>query len=248
MDAGRLLVSPAALDGDIEKTKSFMIASGIGSSALEHEVPERQFSVFNNPQAVSAVKALKIANDQGQPIFTITQSNLANILPQLQVPASVTQEIQDATAAGYEVVISKTEVDSGGWTGVGYIILDPKTGSGAYRITGGFNGVVLLIIAITTIMLLTVLFISISTGAAVPLFGAYLVGAGTVPEILFGGALLAGSKVFFIALLVYQPFRDWINQYCSSIAAAGSDITRRVAGPSNPLTFLVSLIGRLCSE
>jgi len=37
-------------------------------------------------------------------------------------------------------MVSKTNITYNGWTGVGYIIIDPDTGAGAYMISGGMSG------------------------------------------------------------------------------------------------------------
>ncbi len=132
-------------DNNIEKVKQFGLFSGILSSALEHWVPEQVFSTEENPvKGISAAKALQIANAEGKPIYNITQDNIAAVLPQLQLESSVINDIQNAVNAGKEVVVSKTNIEYEGWTGCGYIILDPETGSGAYMISGGKNGSILL--------------------------------------------------------------------------------------------------------
>ena len=41
---------------------------------------------------------------------------------------------------GREATISEGTITVAGWTGVGYIVSDPETGAGAYRISGGGNG------------------------------------------------------------------------------------------------------------
>ena len=89
---------------------------------------------------ISAAKALQIANSQGTPIFTINQSNVNATLPQLQVDSIVKADVQNAVNAGKAVTISKTNIGYNGWTGCGYIIIDPSTGAGAYMISGGANG------------------------------------------------------------------------------------------------------------
>ena len=58
-----------------------MLASGGNSSSLEHSVPEQLYSTPTEPiNGISAIKALKIANDQGIPIYTISQSNIGSIV------------------------------------------------------------------------------------------------------------------------------------------------------------------------
>ena len=110
------------------------------SSAMEHAVPE-QFWVdktqcrytddqgqIQNPaqadcaQAVSAVKAIAIAQAQGQKIYTINQSNAATALPKLPVGGTVGQEIQSAVQAGKEVTVHEKPISAHGFTGYGYTI------------------------------------------------------------------------------------------------------------------------------
>ena len=128
------------------------------ASAMEHAVPE-QFWVdktqcrytddqgqIQNPaqadcaQAVSAVKAIAIAQAQGQKIYTINQSNAATALPSLPVGGTVGQEIQSAVQAGKEVTVHEKPISAHGFTGYGYTITDPETGAGAYLIEGRGNG------------------------------------------------------------------------------------------------------------
>ena len=110
------------------------------ASAMEHAVPE-QFWVdksqcrytdengqIKNPtqadcaQAVSAVKAIAIAQAQGQKIYTINQSNAATALPKLPVGGTVGQEIQSAVQAGKEVTVHEKPISAHGFTGYGYTI------------------------------------------------------------------------------------------------------------------------------
>ncbi len=130
-----------SLDGDTEKPKQFMLASGQNSSALEHAVPEELFSTpESQAEGISAVKALKIANDQGIPIYTINQTNASIVIPQLQLESETISAIQNAVNAGKEVTVSKTDITYYDWTGHGYIIIDSYTGAGAYMISGGMSG------------------------------------------------------------------------------------------------------------
>ena len=125
------------------------------------------FSTSTQPaQGVSAVKALQIASQQGQRIYRITQANQASILPNLHLDGLAMNEITTALATGKEVVAHTDRISVPGWTGEGYILFDPVTGDGAYKITGGGNGGYL---AIFTIIILTValLAIAISLGGVV---------------------------------------------------------------------------------
>ena len=127
-------------------------------SAMEHAIPE-QFWVDRNkcsylddkgqlqnpslPQcaeAISAVKAIAIAQSEGQKIYTINKDNAATALPKLQLSGTVGQEIRSAIEAGKEVTFHEKAISAHGWSGQGYIIVDPETGAGAYLIEGKGNG------------------------------------------------------------------------------------------------------------
>ena len=128
------------------------------SSAMEHAIPE-QFWVdrnkcsylddkgqLKNPnlqpcqEAISAVKAIAIAQSQGQKIYTINKDNAATALPKLQLSSTVGQEIRNAIEAGKEVTFHEKAISAHGWSGQGYIIVDPETGAGAYLIEGRGSG------------------------------------------------------------------------------------------------------------
>ena len=128
---------------------------------MEHAVPEQfwvdksqcrytdETGTIKNPtqadcaQGVSAVKAIAIAQAEGQRIYTINQSNAATALPKLPVGGTVGQEIQSAIQAGKEVTFHERAINAHGFSGTGYTITDPETGAGAYMIEGKGNGGVL---------------------------------------------------------------------------------------------------------
>jgi len=141
MDADYLMQLVKAKDGKNETVKQYMLGSGMVSSALEHSVPEQLFSTPGNPaEGVSAVKALKIANEQGIPLYAVNQENISTVLPQLQIDQYVKTDIQNAVNAGKIVTVSKTNISYNGWSGCGYIITNPETGAGAYMLSGGISG------------------------------------------------------------------------------------------------------------
>ena len=53
------------------------------------------------------------------------------------VPVFAMDEIRTALAAGKEVTTHTDAISVPGWSGAGYIIMDPETGIGAYKIGGG---------------------------------------------------------------------------------------------------------------
>ena len=141
MDADYLMQVVKPKDGNSDIARNYMLSSGMTSSALEHGVPEQLFSTPDAPvEGISTVKAIKIANDQGIPIYTVNQNNIATTLPQLQIDRQVKDDITNAVNAGKVVTVSKANINFNGWNGCGYIITNPETGGGAYMISGGTNG------------------------------------------------------------------------------------------------------------
>ena len=122
--------------------------------SMEHAIPE-QFWVdrnkcsylddkgqLKNPslqpcqKAISAVKAIAIDQSQGQKIYTINKDNVTTALAKLP---GVNAEIRNAIEAGKEVTFHEKAISAHGWSGQGYIIVDPETGAGAYLIEGKGN-------------------------------------------------------------------------------------------------------------
>ena len=164
MDIGHVRNITWAKDNDDRKWVAYNRLRGQYMSALEHAVPERFFNdpqkcnlqgasnptagLPDCPQGISAVKALGIAAQQGQRIYTITQKvyndnpNIVNTA--LSAHSYDTQNrVQQSLDAGYEVTIHERPITESGWTGAGYLAIDSATGAGAYTIEGGSNGGVL---------------------------------------------------------------------------------------------------------
>ncbi len=94
---------------------------------------------------VSTAKALTIAAGQGQRIYSLSLSNQAthaSTLAGLGIGSAAKDEIANALAAGMEVTVHQSEINAFGFTGAGYVIIDPDTGAGAYKIEGGANGAI----------------------------------------------------------------------------------------------------------
>jgi transglutaminase-like putative cysteine protease len=125
-----------AKDGDTSKEKACMDIAGLVSSYHEHDI----FEKIDGFSSVSAVRALQVASANGIAIQKINSSNIAQILPALQVGLDITADIQNAVNAGKEVTIPQANVQINDWNGTGYIVKDPLTGSGAYMISGGLAG------------------------------------------------------------------------------------------------------------
>jgi len=79
---------------------------GIIGSSLEHQVLEQLFAQ-NGEQAFSAVKAIQLANEQGQKIYTITKENYQEVLPKLQLAQHAITDIRNAAQAGLTILHMK---------------------------------------------------------------------------------------------------------------------------------------------
>ncbi|MBW8457249.1 MAG: hypothetical protein K0M58_02220 [Thiobacillus sp.] len=130
-----------AKNADAATRKSFVLSTGALSSLMENGVPEMIYSTpTSQVNGVSAMNLLTLAAQQGMKIYQITQSNVNAVLGLLTVSPDIKSEIANAVAAGKEVTVPQGNLTVGSWVGTGYLILDPDTGAGAYKIGGGLNG------------------------------------------------------------------------------------------------------------
>ena len=208
MDVDYLHTQAEAKDADPKKRIAYLRQVGSAGSAFEHAVPEKLFidpATCNAPgtttpdpnkpacpQGVSAVKAIALAAQQGQKVYTLNQANQslhASLLSQISIEAEARQEIQYALAAGLEVTVHQSPITVSGWTGSGYILIDKDTGAGAYKISGGANGAFLAFL-----------------GALLIVFGLYLsplfAAAGLVALVPFY-LLSIGASVFIAGILTF---------------------------------------------
>jgi len=112
---------------------------GIIGSSLEHQVLEQLFATDTQAEGFSAVKAIQLANEQGQKIYTITKENYQEVLPKLQLATYAIDDIRNAAQAGLTITTHEKRISINGYTGEGYIILNER-GGGAYLINGGLYG------------------------------------------------------------------------------------------------------------
>ena len=136
IDIDKDLYSVRSIDGDMEKVKAFNMSNGMMGSYLEGGIFEQIFG----GQAVSTIHILQYANQEGIKVYQINQSNVNAIIPLLQYDSAKKEMLRDLIAAGHEITIPERDVTISGWTGTGYIILDPADGTGTYMIDGGLAG------------------------------------------------------------------------------------------------------------
>lgn len=137
MDVKRVLMAVA--DGTERERFTFASQSGIQGSYLEGTVFDQLFHKMQG-KSVSAAQLLAESNQRGTRIYSITQDNLATVLPVLSVSPDVKNDIANAVHAGKVAVVPQNELSYGSYQGVGYILQDPQTGAAAYLIDGGLHG------------------------------------------------------------------------------------------------------------
>jgi cell wall-associated NlpC family hydrolase len=135
-DIGLEAIQATSREGNATKLRSFLELRGLAGSFSEGAV----FEAIHGFDSVSAVKALQAAAAQGVPVYKIDQSNAAQILPLLQLASEDRQEIQDGIAVGLVAIVPQRDIVINEWSGAGFIIKDPQTASGVYRISGGLSG------------------------------------------------------------------------------------------------------------
>ena len=199
------------------------------ASAMEHAAPEAfwvdktkcnhtdENGRIQNPtlnpcaEGISAVKAIAIAQAEGQKIYTINKQNAQTALQKLPIGGEVGSEIRNAVNAGKEVTVHEKSINKHGWKGFVYIVIDPETGAGAYLIEGSGNGGILF--TIFTHALLFFLWFLVIVGMS-SLF--ILIGGAILTFISFGipmlgvafaGLSLAGKlAVIGLGIWTYSHF------------------------------------------
>ncbi|MEJ2406521.1 MAG: hypothetical protein P8171_19945, partial [Candidatus Thiodiazotropha sp.] len=138
---------------------------------------------------------------EGQRIYQITRANMDTALPNIHHDGK--GEIEAALQAGMNVITHTDSVSVPGWSGGGYIILDPEDNAGAYKISGGVDGGYLIILGFMMI-------------AAMMIIVAFAFIAGPIGWM--AAAMFVGSELllFFQALEFGSLILDVANSDCSS--------------------------------
>ena len=128
-----------------------VVLAGVSASGWQLDYPTPLMRAAQDGNAVKvrdfldkghdvAVKALRLAADQGASIFSIDGGNIEQILPLLSVDSEDVATIRNAVNAGMRVTAASGTVLIGQWRGIGYIVHDPARGDGFYLISGGLAG------------------------------------------------------------------------------------------------------------
>jgi hypothetical protein len=135
MDVDRDVIYPASRTNDTNAEAWFMVQKGLYSSNLEHFT----FEELMGFDSVSTVRLLNLANQQNVPIYIIDSEN-SDRVPELQISPAEKQNILNAIHTGKTVVVPARDIQYIDYSGIGYAVIDPETGAGAYMISDGLNG------------------------------------------------------------------------------------------------------------
>ena len=143
IDVDRLAIQTVAKSNNLDHRRTYVESVGMRASALEHAVLEEIWgSDENEREGVSAVKAIQLAMQEGQRIWIVESGNVDFVLTQINVSSEIQSEIENAVSTGKNVTVHESPVvySASGAQIFGYIIKDPNTGAGAYKISGGLSG------------------------------------------------------------------------------------------------------------
>ena len=200
-------------------------------------------------EGISAVKALALAQAQGQRIYTITPSNAATALPKLPVGGEVGAEIRNAIQAGKEVTIHENPITAHGWTGYGYIIVDPETGAGAYLIEGKGNGAVIFILFISAVLLFFSSMLAIIAGLYLLAAESYVLAllVGVLMQYISGGAPNPDTAVDE-CIYVYNVLLSTLGVVGALITGpVGAVVIGMIAAFAAPMSDIQASGKKLCS-
>jgi hypothetical protein len=224
MDVDRLADNAESKTNCWDVWSDFNRQTGAMASYLENLIPEQLFSTEENQlDGISAVKALAIAGQQGQKIYTLTSAN-ANLLSEITIESTSRQEIQSALNAGKEVTVHQEPINEFGWTGSGYVVIDPDSGAGGYIISGGGNGGQLITPSALLLGLgaLLIIFALLNPATALGLIaiitGALFVGCGL-------SSMFNDGKFFNYAALSVNLFFGYLGKIATSGASILASFT-----------------------
>ena len=235
MDIDMLFSQAVAKNNDRQQLIAYVASQGPRQSANEHLIPEQLFDDPNtnikDAEAVSAVKALQLAAEAGQKIFTVTKENASVVLPQLQHKALIMEDVRNAVNAGKVVTISQAPISYNGWSGAGYSIVDTNTGAGAWLIGGGVDGAFMSGLTLGHLISIELAFADtvINTGA-----GTASVSYNWFMSILaFLGGYIVGTAILYNNAWNDQDKSCFWGGLATALASAGFAL---LIGPSIGLT------------
>ncbi|MBI2895659.1 MAG: RHS repeat protein [Deltaproteobacteria bacterium] len=135
-DAGRVLVSPYAIDGDQGRSAFITKLAGHTGSFLEHRVAQGHW----NRNQWSAVRVVQRARATGQVVMTIEPAT-ENLLDIVSAPDDLKEDMRARLRSGHVITVPQLPVtDAVPGDLHAYIAVREETGEGAYVVEGAIDG------------------------------------------------------------------------------------------------------------
>ena len=220
LDLLRDVLLPVAADGDGEKEKDFMLASGLDSSALEAAVIED----LTGEAAVSAGSLLELARQRGIPLWIADAESWPRVERRLQRSPQQLRQIAESIERGWTVLVAERgAVQRGAVPGpAGYAILDPETLSADFRLAALSGGVGAVHELIETLIDLPNPVDNLKK----------ILEADDVTQALSGAAAAAGQEIPAVALVGQAlDVYDQAFQRLSLFGAIGGYYTGKIQAP-----------------
>jgi len=136
IDAQRLAGRLFSDNGDDSDAPVLARIEGLGGSLLE----SRLWDTYTGIQSISTTRGLQFANATGIPILHIDQTNIATLLPTMNVSFDVLQNVVNEVNAGFTVIIPRDTIVLNQWSGSTWIEQSPDGLSAGFLIEGGLFG------------------------------------------------------------------------------------------------------------
>ena len=120
---------PVAINQEkIAGEKQFPFTSALTGTALEHNVLAQSFS----GEAASAARVIQQANNLNKKVYTVTANNVNEIIPLLDLPAAMINDIRNAVNANIEVTVPECAVPLNGTEYFAYVKRDITTSASEF--------------------------------------------------------------------------------------------------------------------
>ena len=120
---------PVAISQEkIAGEKQFPFTSALTGTALEHNVLAQPFA----GEAVSAARVIQQANNLNKKVYTVTAANVNTVIPLLDLPAAMINDIRNAVNANQEVTVPESAVPLNGTDYFAYVKRDIATSASEF--------------------------------------------------------------------------------------------------------------------
>lgn len=183
-----------SLNGDDEEEAKIKHSSGYLSSFYESETIKQ----FTGMQTVSTAEVLDKAMEQNVDILYLSKANIGE-LEASSLSAQNKADITKLINEGNYITVPSDEITIGSWSGTGYIVYNPITGTNTYIINNNLNGGSLCSwVGLAFLCDILASIVECTWAFNVIMLGATILGAGLI--VLTGGLILPGLAIAAVGL------------------------------------------------